>query len=201
MSKIKLIIFDANGVCFNGGYPQTCQWLAKKYHRNWQDLYKIIYKKYFNLAALKKISQQQAWSEAIKETNLPTTVTGIKKIHYGLMSINKSTMNLIEKLKEDYQVVLLSKNTRSQLGDMNKFFPELLQVFGKNIINTWEYNLPKASTETMNFIFNKFKVKSREVVYIDDQDENLLPARALEVNTILFKNFTQANRELKSILK
>jgi len=201
MSQIKLVVFDANGVCINGGFPETSQALGKKFKRDWKEIYAVLYTKYFNMAAVKKISQQSAWADAIKELNLPITVKEIKKIHYGLMSVNKATINLVNSLKKKYQVALLSKNTRSHFNDLNKLFPKMSSAFGKNMINTWEYNLPKASPETMKFILKRFKASPAEAVYIDDQEQNLQAAKDLGVHTILFKNFSQGNKKLKTILK
>lgn len=189
MTRMKLIIFDAYGVVLSGGYPPTSKWLAKKFNRDWQEIYAVIYKKYFNLAAEKKITQQEAWSKTIEELNLPITVTELKKVHYKLMGVNRRVLNKAAELKRSFHVLLLSKNTRGQFADINHKFPQLKSVFGKNIINTWEYDLPKASIETMNMVFFRFGVKPDEVVYIDDQDSNLEPARQMGVRTILYVNF------------
>ncbi len=199
-SKIKLIIFDAYGVCLTGGYPPTCKFLAKKFKRNWQELYKVIYTKYFNQAALKQISQESAWLKAIQELNLPISVNTLKKKHYGLMGINKSILRLANALKKNYKILLLSKNTRSQFKDNNNKFPELKKTFGKNIMNTWEYNLPKASKETIELICKKYNVKPKEILYIDDLEQNLSAPKQLGVKTILYKNLNQVSKKLNSYL-
>ena len=198
--KIKLIIFDAYGVILSGGYPLTSKWLVKKFGGNWQEIYAVIYKKYFNLAAEKKITQQAAWVEAIKELGLPITVAELKRNHYRLMGVNRRVLSVVERLKNNYSVLLLSKNTRGQFADINHLFPELKKTFGKNIINTWEYNLPKASKETLNMVFSRYSVKPDEVVYIDDQDSNLEPARQMGVKTILYTDFSSFIKQLNNYL-
>ena len=199
-SKIKLIIFDAYGVCLTGGYPPTCKFFAKKFKRNWKELYSVIYTKYFNQAALKQISQENAWLKAIRELNLPISVNALKKKHYGLMGTNKSVLQLANKLKKNYKILLLSKNTRSQFKDINDKFPELKKTFGKNIMNTWEYNLPKASKETVRVICKKYDVKPKEILYIDDLEQNLSAPKQMGVKTILYKNFNQVSKKLNSYL-
>lgn len=200
MSNIKLIIFDAYGVCLSAGYPDTCKYLAKKFHRDVKTISKILYKKYFNLAALKKITQAKAWNLAVGELGLPITGRKAKEIHYSLMSTNKFILNTALKLKKNYKILLLSKNTRSQFRDMRRMFPAFRKVFGHDMINTWEYNLPKASRETMDFVFGRYKVKANECVYADDQKENLLAPKQLGVHTIFFRNNKQWFGELKDIL-
>lgn len=199
-SKIKLIIFDAYGVVLSGGYPSTSKWLAKRFNMDWQEIYAVIYKKYFNSAAEKKITQREAWSKTIEELNLPITVAELKKNHYRLMAVNHRVLSKALQLRRVYQILLLSKNTRGQLSDINHKFPQLKKTFEKNIINTWEYDLPKASVETMNMVFSRFSVKPNEVVYIDDQDSNLEPARQMGVDTILYVDFDGFIKQLNNYL-
>ncbi len=194
--NIKLIIFDGYGVIFNGGFPQTCTKLSQLFKRNKAELYKIIYTKYFNQAATKKISQQQAWGKAIKELDLPISVDEIKKIHYSFMNINRAVLSLAKEAKQNYKIILLTKNTRPQLRDALLLMPEVREVFEKNIINTWEYNLAKASQKTIQMIANKYRVKLTEVVYIDDQAENLKSAKNLGVTTILYSTFPDFKKKL-----
>ncbi len=198
--KIKLVIFDAYGVVLSGGYPLTSKWLAKKFNMDWQKIYAVIYKKYFNLAAEKKITQQDAWLKTIEELNLPIMAAELKKNHYRMMAANNRVLSMVSRLKRVYHVLLLSKNTRGQLSDINHKFPQVKKAFGNNIINTWEYNLPKASTETMKMVFSRFAVRPNEVVYIDDQDSNLEPARQMGVHTILYVDFNSFLKQLNNYL-
>ncbi|MDD5071888.1 MAG: HAD-IA family hydrolase [Patescibacteria group bacterium] len=197
---IKLIIFDCYGLVLNEGYPNTAKVLAKKYGGRWQDYHKIFYYKYFNLAATRKITQKEAWQKAIKHFNLPISWQKARDLHYNLMKLDKRAVKLNQELnKKGYTTLLLSKNTRSQMADVSKKFG-LKKVF-KNIINTWELNLPKASEETLSLVLRRFKVKPEEVVYIDDQENNLADARKMGIKTILIKNFKNMKKELEKELK
>jgi len=197
---IKLIIFDCYGLVLNEGYPNTAKALAKKFGGRWQDYHKVFYHKYMNLAATRKITQKQAWLLPIDYFSLPISMQEIKKLHYGLMKLNKRTVKLKRDLdRRGYKTLLLSKNTRSQMADVTKKFG-LKKIF-KNIINTWELNLPKASKKTLRLILKRFKVKSEEVIYIDDQESNLVDAREMGIKTIFIKNFKDMKKELEKELK
>jgi FMN phosphatase YigB (HAD superfamily) len=198
--NIKLVIFDVYGVLLYGGYPDTCKLLAEKYNRDWKELYNVIYKFYFNKAAMREISQKEAWQKSIKDLQIPISVEDIKKIHYGLISYNKNIFNFINKIKNNYKILLLSKNTREQFSYMVSHIPIIKKTFGKNMINTWEYNLPKASEETVSLVCKRFKIRPEEIVYIDDQEENLERAKAMGVKTILYKNFDQFEKAIKIVL-
>ena len=193
--EIKLVIFDAYGVVLTGGYPPTMKYLAKKFKRNWKELYAVIYTKYFNMAAERKITQAKAWEKAVKELKLPATWQEVRMIHYSLIGLNKPIISFIKKI--DTNILLLSKNTRSQFHDSNKKLG--FRKYFKNVLNTWELRLPKASEKTCRYIFKKFNIKPDEVIYIDDKEQNLEAAKKLGVHTILYKNFSQFKKEFYKV--
>ena len=110
--KIKLIIFDAYGPIITGGYPKTCKYLAKKFkiplapfkqrgHAKWEDLYEVIYRKYFNMAAERKITQEDAWVKAIADLNLPMKWQEVRKVHYDLMGLNMKVIEIAKNLRKN----------------------------------------------------------------------------------------------------
>ena len=196
---IKLIIFDLYGLILSSGYPDTAKALTKKFGGTPKKYWDIIYKKYFNLAATRKISQKDAWVLATKELNLPISWQEIRKLHYDLMTMDNRLIKLDKELnKKGYTTLVLSKNTRSQLLDNCKRFG--IKKKFKNVINTWELNLPKASKKTLNIVLKKFNVKPFEVIYADDQSANLVDAKEIGIKTILVKNYSQFKKELDKYL-
>ncbi|MBU1036815.1 HAD-IA family hydrolase [Patescibacteria group bacterium] len=198
-NKIKLIIFDCYGLVLNEGFPNTAKALTKKFGGKYQDYYKVMYKKYFNLAAERKVSQKQAWFKTVERFNLPLTWQELRDLHYSLMKVDQRVINLNQQLNSrGYKTLLLSKNTRSQFSDVCRKFG--LKNKFKNVINTWELGLPKASQATLKVILKRFKVKPKEIIYADDQMNNLTDARKMGIKTILVKNFKQLKKELNSLL-
>ncbi len=197
--KTKLVIFDAYGVTLLGGFPETMQALAKRFKRNWKDLYAVFYTKYFNMAATRKMTQADAWEKGAKETGLHINGKQVRDIHYRFIRFNPPMVNFIKNKSKKTTTLLLSKNTRSQMYDTDKKlgYKKLFHT----VINTWEINLAKASKKTMRYIFKKFNVKPAEVIYIDDQDSNLEAARELGVHTILYKNFSQFKKDFNKVYK
>ncbi len=198
--EIKLIALDGYGIVISRGYPDSMAVVAKITGLPQNLLFEVIYKKYFNQAALRKITQKQAWQLPVKELNLPLTWQELRKIHMDLFKINKPAYDLAQKLRKKYKTILLSKNTRSQLAGTKKKLPKLLTGFD-DIINTWEYNLPKASKETINFLCRRYRVKPEEILFADDQEINLAEAKKMGVKTIYYKNFPQFKRELYKYVK
>jgi len=196
---IKLIIFDCYGLILNEGYPNTSKALARKFGGKWQDYHQVMYQEYFNLAAIRKISQKEAWQKTVEHFKLPMTWQQLRDLHYRLFKIDNRAVKLNHELnKKGYKTLLLSKNTRSQFADTCRRFG--LKKKFKNVINTWELNLPKASKKTLSVVMDKFKVKSEEVIYADDQENNLVDGRNMGMKTILVKNYQQFKKELNHYL-
>jgi FMN phosphatase YigB (HAD superfamily) len=196
---IRLAILDAYGVTLRGGYPQTMQALAKKYKRDWKELHAVFYTKWFNRAAERKVTQKEAWVNAVREAGLPCAWQEVRKLHLSFMAVNKEILPLIRFLKRrGVQVLLLSKNTRSQFAQT-----ERLVHFRKHfshIVNTWEIGLPKASEKTIRYVCRKFCVKPQEAIYIDDQAGNLEAAKSLGVHTHLYTTYGKCRRFVEALL-
>ncbi|MBI2989639.1 MAG: hypothetical protein HYY51_00415 [Candidatus Magasanikbacteria bacterium] len=190
---IKLIIFDAHGVIFKGGYVATARALSRRLSIPYERVYEVMYTKYVNRAALREITQTEAWTRTIQDLSLPLTIKELRNLHYSLLSVNKPILHCAKRLKNKYRIIILTKNMRSQWADTRVLFPEVWKVFGsKNMINTWEYRLPKAKSETMYFLCQRFRVKPEEMLYIDDQEANLKEPKRMGARTILYKNVGDA---------
>lgn len=198
--KIKLIIIDIYGVLIAGNYMNICRWLGKKYGLDPDYVYSIVYHKYFNQAALGKISERQSFELALRELNLTENWRKIRQRHLNYLIINQAVFRLVLNWqKRGYKILLLSKNVPGQFRYIVKKYH--LRKYFKNIINTYDLGQPKASKKTIQYVLKKFKVKPKEVIYIDDQDFNLPAAKKLGVKTFLYKNLYQFRKDLNNFVK
>lgn len=70
-----------------------------------------------------------------------------------------------------------------------------------DVINTWEYSLPKASRQTIQFLCQRFGVKPDEILFADDQLDNLVEPKKAGVKIIYYKNFGQFKKELQRYIQ
>ena len=193
--KIKLILIDFNGVAVLGDHKATAKHFGKIYKTPWKKEFDVFYTKYFNLVVTNKISESEGWRRPVKELDWKVDWREIRKWHLEQQRLNPPVISMIRKLRlEGYQVVLLSKNL---IGWFRLFEKRLrFRQHFHYAINTQEINLPKASSETMRWVFRRFNVKPRDVLYIDDQEQNLVAPKRLGVHTILYQSFAQCKREV-----
>lgn len=199
-SKIRFFIIDLYGVICVGSYKNISRDIAKKYGRSLKDVYAVIYHKYFNAAALGKISEADSFRLAVAELGIAEDWRKLRKAHYRYITVvNQANLKYALDLKKHgYEILLLSKNTPPQFEHTVRKL-KLRQQF-RNVINTHSLGLPKASPKTIKLMLKKFKAAPRETIMIDDQDFNLVEAKKLGVRTILYRNPEQLKREVERLL-
>lgn len=198
--KIKLIIVDFYGVMTRGSYKETCQYLARKYGGKFKDIYKIVYHKYFSMAAVGKIPESKFLQAAMDELGYPMSGSQLLKIHLSFQKLNKPVFRYSLSLQEKgYKILLLSKNTPMQFKTVLKQMN--IRKYFRHIINTFDLKLAKDSPKTIHLILKKFKVKPKEVIIIDDQDFNLKAAKKIGMQTILYKNFKQMKKSINKLIE
>ena len=142
-----------------------------------------------------KYTERQSFELPIKELGLKETWHGLRRRHLSFQKLNKPVFNLARKLQaEGYTILLLSKNTPPQFNyALRKMYT---RRFFKNIVNTYDLGLPKASPRTIRWALNKFKLKPSQVIMVDDQDFNLPAAKRMGVRTIYYRGFKDFKTKL-----
>lgn len=198
--RIKLIIFDFNGVTVSGSYPETMKFFAKKYSGDWREMYEVFYTKYFNQAASGKMSLKEAWGKPLKEFHIPLTWKQAIHIHLKLQTLNQTVVRYVGSLRRrGYKCIVVSKNVKEYWKEYKRSM-QFHHHFDE-VINLQEYSLPKASAKMVHFLAKRYHVKPQEIISIDDQAQNLTIPKTLGVHTILYRNFKQMRREVTKILR
>ncbi len=198
--KIRLIIFDFNGVTVKGDHKQTARHFGKVHGTPWEKVHKILYTKYFNLIVENKISEREGWVKPIQELGWDQDWRAMRQWHIDHQYLQKSVITLVQQLRQrGYIYILLSKNLIRWFAYLEKRLR--FKKYFDTSINTQALNLPKASKKTMQYISRRFKVRPEEIVYIEDQANNLVEPKKMGVHTILYKNFRLCKKSLTKILK
>lgn len=197
---IKLIILDFHGVMLSGSMVELSQWIARRHRVSFTEVHKIVYHKYFNMAAEGKISEYDFFRRIAKIFNEPENWKKFRAQHLNAQKLNKKVFRLALKLqKRGYKILLLSKNTRPQMREYLQRFQ--FRKYFRNIINTVDLNLPKASEKTMRYIMKKYKISNpKEILYTDDQKDNLVAPKKMGVKVVLYKNFAKFKESIKKYL-
>ena len=198
--KIKLIIFDAAGVVWYGGYIPTCKFIAKKYKKPFKEVYDIFWRKWFLKSCTGEITSVESFKKSADELNIKATGNELEKIHLRLHQVNQDTLDFALELKKaGYKTVLLSNNFAKYIKLFKIKFN--LSLYFTEIINSQDVGLNKCSQEMFEYVLKKYQVKSEEAIYFDDLKEFLHIPQGIGINTFWFNNLKEVRKSVYSLIK
>ena len=111
---------------------------------------------------------------------------------------NKSLINYIRtELKPHYKVGILSNSAQDWVSE--ELDPEDVKIFDE-IVLSYKYKLIKPHPEIFELMANKLGVELSECVMVDDQMRHCDGARAVGMQAIQYKDFTQLKTDLEKLL-
>jgi epoxide hydrolase-like predicted phosphatase len=201
--KIKCIAFDIGGVLQLGNYGSkkdhnlsVHEYVAKKLKKDLDSWFDSIDTTYA-LSIENKISKEKALSIISDKNNV-----SYKKIERILLRAYKKGFKKNKKLykiafklkKQGYKIGILSDQWHLSSEVLaNK---KLTKGFFPVVISS-EVGVRKPNLEIYKIFIKKSKCKANEILFIDNREWNLKPAKKLGMNTILFKDNEQTIRDLK----
>jgi len=197
---IKLLIFDLGGVLTSSKSKRNpFKTIADKYKISEEDFQKIFYKYFEDYHFKRIISQYNFWNKTLQEVKKDISPTEIHKVidefnDNSVNEFNPEMIKLLQNLHDKYKLVLLSNSSREM--DKGIFSSSVIRYFDRICLS--HINSEKKPNK-MAFlpILQDFNLDPEEVLFIDDKEKNLLGAKKLRINTILFKNY----KELLSSLR
>lgn len=153
--------------------------------------------KYLDRMLVGKISMTTFFSLFKKEFHIKGD---IKKAYEGAAlkhsKPNKKLLKLIDTLSEHYLVAALSNVT-----PMRTLTDQYFDVYThfNTVFLSYKLKMIKPSKRIYQEVLKKMKLKPNEVLFIDDKESNLKPARELGIKCIQFNNNAQLMTEFKRI--
>lgn len=198
---IKNIIFDLSEVIIFGYYG-TEELVEKKYQITAKKFLeqREIYNDLF-LETMRGNGTEEAYlKELLKDTNWNISVEELKDIiRENLDRQIEGTMDIIQKLKGKYQLILLSDHVK-EWADYIVETNQNLEIFD-SIFFSYELGKLKSDAGTFQFVLEKLKINPNETVFIDDYEKNIDMAKAQGIHGILFQDANQLQAELKEKYK
>lgn len=197
LHRIKAIIFDVGGVLVLGKYSKppydrhhtlgVHDYISKELNISLDQYFDSIDTTYA-LAIEGKLSNNKILKVFAK--NLNSSIRNLKKIYILAykkhFKQNKQLFEQVFKLKKyGYKVAVLSDQwCLSQKALMPK---KLYKKFDEVIVSC-KVKLRKPNPKIYQLILSKLKLKPQEILFIDNQNWNIKPAKKLGMKTILFKD-------------
>lgn len=194
--KIKNIVFDFGGVLLS----EDDDWLSSR------ELKELLGKDFDN--------RFEAWKKAWPETQKGNTsevdffksflesATGsieaesIEKLKfiYRKYVFKSEAYSVLEKLKGKYRLFALTNISRDWLNLKINLFN--LNSYFELIISSSSEGIGKPNPEIYYSLIKKAGINPKESLFIDNFKENIIPAKKLGFNTILFVSFEQMKKDM-----
>ncbi len=194
MSKIKTIIFDLGGVYLNRGLWTFWDYIEDKFGIPAQEVRKNFLE-YYGPYFSGEISEKNFWQQHLKDLKIKKDWKNLRKILLDSFKPQKEMPELINKLRKNYRIGLLSDQTKEWWPYLDKKY-EISKNFDFTVIS-YKIGFNKPQPEIYKIALKKSKCKSEECLFIDDLEHNLEPAKKLGMKTLFFENPKQIKKELE----
>jgi putative hydrolase of the HAD superfamily len=199
---IKAVIFDYDGVVKK----------SQKLSLDIVDLYKISVEEYEEFSPQLKpiiekfdkglIDEEKFWmefSDAIGKIMPEKCGEKAKKMYKDKFVFFPEVIGLIEKLKsEGFRLSILSNMFPYQA----KIIKETNECsLFDDVFFSCERGLTKPDSEFYELVIREMNVRPQECLFIDDKEENLLPAEKLGMKTVLAKKPDQIVKDVLGIIR
>lgn len=99
--------------------------------------------------------------------------------------MNRKLEEIVKKLKEKYQIILLTNNTREYCQEY--LFKTGLNNLFDDLIISYDVKFRKPAKEIYQILIDRAKVNPEEILFIDDDETKFSQAEELGINTLQYK--------------
>ncbi len=196
--KIKTILFDLGGVYLNRGiWIFREDYLIKNFDVTNQQVIDVMIKKYYKPYFSGKMPEKEFWEKSLSELNIKANWKDLRKKLLDSFEPQTGMPELVKKLRESYKIGLLSDQTREWWPYLDEKY-KISGNFDFTIIS-YKTGFHKPQTEIYEVAIKEAGCKPNEILFTDDLEHNLAPAKDLGMKTLLFKNPTQIKEDLKKL--
>ena len=183
MNESKLVLFDIGGVLIDYGNVFKTVSTEQKFPL---ELIDKTFDKYDAEVTTGKITPQELYLKCLTE-NAITADTNYNFLNSWLRDYKSitPTFELLPLLKQKYQIGLFSNIYKGMIPEMVKMglLPNIEYDY---LFLSCDIGIQKPYKEAYEFIANSTRLVSEQILFVDDKEENLEPARALGWNTFRF---------------
>jgi HAD superfamily hydrolase (TIGR01509 family) len=187
MAKITTIILDLGGVILNLDQERTLR-AFKPFGLDMQE--PDIHRDFFNVFE-KGLMNETAFRQHIKEiVTIPISDAQIDNAWNAmLLDVPKERVELIQELRKNYSVMLLSNTNIIHIRYFIRYFEQAYskglwkKLFDK-IYYSYNMGMRKPDKEIYDAVLNDLNVQGNECIFIDDNTDNLKGAVLSGIHTI-----------------
>lgn len=203
--EVKAIIFDVGGVLAIGSIPKkhrgrlhhtkVHEYIAKRLKISLDQWFDSIDSNYAD-SIEGKISKEKTLKIITKNVRV-----SVKKLEKIMIKAYKKNFNQNKQLfeqafklkKQGYKIAVLSDQWPPS---KQALMPDKLYKKFDEVVVSCDVGVRKPNPKIYKLLLKKLKLPAKQVLFIDNQEWNIKPAKKLGMKTILYKNNKQLFKEL-----
>ena len=198
---IKSVIFDYGGV-IKEAHPLSVD-VATIYKMPVEEVFKVrpLLAPFFSLLQRGLIKEEDFWQEVSTILKKPLLINckNLSRNSYEKgFSFYKETLKFVKELKKKKFITAVLSNITNFEADVirkKKGYKEF-----DVLVLSYEEKTEKPEIDIYASALKKIKVRPEECIFIDDREENLLPAIKMGMKTVLAQNPKQIKKDVYSII-
>lgn len=184
---IKAVVFDLDGVYFEGGTENFIESLIAKYGIS-RDAIIAVYLKSEEMLKYKRgeIDSNTYWQYAIKEWNINASRQELVRLLISSYSANPETVRFVEELRQaGIKTAICTNNFPDRFESLKSKF-ELDKYFDV-IVTSYEEGITKPSDEIFKILSDRLGLQPSEIVMSDDREANVEALQKLGFEAFLYQ--------------
>jgi epoxide hydrolase-like predicted phosphatase len=192
---IKYIIFDWGGVFTHGHLIKDfAKNLSNRCGKSKGEIEKVFREAEYPYET-GKIVPESFWENFRKRLDIKISKEEIQRIFLNSYILNYPMLELAEKLKKKYKLVLLTNNYEDMFDFIKSKYK--LEKYFDYLFSSSGIKDKKPNKGIYQFIIEQLKINPREAIFIDDKEKNIEGASEAGFNAIKFESIEKLIKALK----
>ncbi len=184
---IKAVVFDLDGVYFEGGTEKFIESLITNYSLT-KDQIVAVYLKSQEMQKYKRgeIDSDNFWHYALKEWGINTTREEIVKLLIDSYSINPQTEEFVKELKaKGIKTAICTNNFPDRFENLKTKFN--LDTNFDVIVTSYQEGITKPTDEIFKILAERLGLQPNEILMSDDREANVEALQRLGFEAFLYQ--------------
>jgi putative hydrolase of the HAD superfamily len=196
---IKAITFDLDGVYFVNGKSNFISNIVKLGVS--EDEAKRVFLKsdeMNNLYKAGKMTDEEYWTWAKNEWKLNKSAKELMELLVLGYEVDQNVVETVKNVRANgYKTLICTNNFPARINGLQNRFKFLDDFDGKSI--SYEVGSSKPDSKIYQKLIEVSGVNANEIVYADDNNDNILEAQKLGINAFFYENFDGFIEELRKL--
>jgi putative hydrolase of the HAD superfamily len=193
---IKAILFDFGGVIAEEGFREGLKEIARKNGISPEEFFSFVSDFIYTSGyLLGRAAEKDFWDALRKEMSIKGSDEELRREILDRFIIRREIMKLVEQLKKRGYIVGILSDQTNWLDELDKR-DGFLKLFDY-VFNSYHLHKAKRDPTVFSDVAQTMGLRPEEVLFIDDNPENLRRAEEKGVRTILFTEFEDLLGRLK----